>query len=135
MKTRALIALWTVCLLAVSSPLASETDKKTTIHLPSPATDADFVPASEAKIELGKMLFFDKILSGNRNISCATCHHALTDTGDGLSLSLGEGAAGLGMTRHPGDEVTGVRERVPRNAPHLFNLSGIQCFCGYCYVT
>jgi len=72
------------------------------------------------------MLFFDKILSGNRNISCATCHHALTDTGDGLSLSLGEGATGLGLTRHPGDDITGVRERVPRNAPHLFNLGAVE---------
>ena len=48
-----------------------------------------------AKVLLGKMLFHDKALSGNRNISCATCHHALTDTGDALSLPLGEGGRGL----------------------------------------
>jgi cytochrome c peroxidase len=74
------------------------------------------------KIELGRLLFFDKLLSGNRNISCATCHHSLTDTGDGLSLGVGEGGTGLGMTRDTGSLETAIHERVPRNAPPLFNL-------------
>ena len=35
-------------------------------QLPHPLTDADFhPPAGEAKIELGRLLFFDKILSGS----------------------------------------------------------------------
>ena len=75
-----------------------------------------------AKVELGRNLFFDKILSGNFNISCASCHHALTDTGDGLSLPVGEGAAGLGVTRDTGTGSDAVHERVPRNAPPVFNL-------------
>ena len=75
-----------------------------------------------AKVELGKKLFHDKILSGNLNTSCATCHHALTDTGDGLSLPVGEGGAGLGITRDTGSGADAVHERVPRNAPHVFNL-------------
>ena len=94
--------------------------------LPPASTDADFRSASAEQVELGKALFFDKILGGNRNISCATCHHALTDTGDGLSLPLGEGAQGLGVARQPGDTVTGVHERVPRNAPHVFNLGAYE---------
>ncbi len=75
-----------------------------------------------AKVELGRNLFFDKILSGNFNISCASCHHSLTDTGDGLSLPVGEGAAGLGVTRDTGTGSDAVHERVPRNAPAVFNL-------------
>ena len=75
-----------------------------------------------AKVELGAQLFFDKILSGNVNISCATCHHALTDTGDGLSLPVGEGGRGLGVTRDTGAGLDAVHERVPRNAPPVFNL-------------
>lgn len=75
-----------------------------------------------AKVLLGKMLFHDKALSGNRNISCATCHHALTDTGDGLSLPLGEGGRGLGVTRDAGRGAEAIHERVPRNAPPVFML-------------
>lgn len=87
-----------------------------------PLTDADFPATSPAKIELGRLLFFDKVLSGNRNISCATCHHPLAATGDGLSLSAGEGGLGLGMARAAGD----IPERVPRNAPPVFNLGAKQ---------
>jgi cytochrome c peroxidase len=85
------------------------------------AEDCDFYnngQPSPDKVELGRMLFFDKILSGNRNISCATCHHPLVHTGDGLSLSIGEGGKGLSVTRVPLD----IEGRVPRNAPALWNL-------------
>ena len=71
---------------------------------------------------LGRLLMFDKILSGNRNISCGTCHHSLTGTGDGLSLPVGEGGAGLGVTRLARHEGDSIGERVPRNAPPVFNL-------------
>ncbi len=73
-------------------------------------------------VELGKMLFFDKILSGNQNIACGTCHHAMTDTGDGLSLPVGEGASGLGVMRDTGVGDSAIHERVPRNSPPVFNL-------------
>ena len=65
---------------------------------------------------------FDKILSGNMNISCGTCHHSLADTGDGLSLSVGEGGEGLGVTRNVGSGGDLIHERVPRNAPPVWNL-------------
>lgn len=48
----------------------------------------DNVP-TEAKIELGRHLFYDKRLSGNQTYSCGTCHqqeHAFTD---GLAVALG----------------------------------------------
>ena len=92
---------------------------------PAVATDADFYDNGNpptAKVELGKVLFFDKVLSGNQNISCATCHHAITDTGDGLSLPVGEGGRGLGIVRDTGSGADQVHERVPRNAPPVFNL-------------
>ena len=70
-----------------------------------------------AKVALGRALFFDPILSGNKDISCATCHHPVLGTGDALALSFGTGGRGLG-----GDRVMGEgREFVPRNAPELFN--------------
>ncbi|MBK8262198.1 MAG: hypothetical protein IPK80_12790 [Nannocystis sp.] len=68
-------------------------------------------------VELGQLLAFDKILSGNENISCMTCHHPLLASDDDLHLSIGEGGVGLGVDRtHP----EGIF--IPRNAPHLFNL-------------
>lgn len=108
----------------VASPAYSGAAKKAR-HLPTPATDADYYDngaPSAKKVFLGAQLFYDKILSGNRNISCATCHHSLAGTGDGLALPIGEGGHGLGVTRDTGIGADAVHERVPRNAPHLFNL-------------
>src|SRR5919201_467866 len=72
---------------------------------------------SRAVVELGRSLFFDKILSGNRDVACATCHSPLTQANDGLSLAIGTGGIGQGSSR-----VLGVgRQFVPRNAPTLLN--------------
>ncbi|MGB5473508.1 MAG: cytochrome c peroxidase [Gammaproteobacteria bacterium] len=90
-----------------------------------PVNDADFYnngSPNAARVELGRNLFFDKILSGNLNTSCATCYHSLADTGDGLSLPVGEGGSGLGVTRDTGSNGDAIHERVPRNAPPVFNL-------------
>ena len=72
-------------------------------------------------VQLGRMLAFDKVLSGNKDISCMTCHLPGLATGDARSLSIGTGASGLGAARnHPG----GVF--IPRNAPAAFNLHAIE---------
>lgn len=79
-------------------------------HAPLPAY-------SDAKVELGRMLFFDKILSGNKDISCATCHHPALGSADALPLAIGVGGEGLGTERQMGKG----RERIPRNSPDIFN--------------
>lgn len=71
---------------------------------------------STQEIKLGKLLFFDKILSGNKNISCSSCHHPTLASGDALALPFGEGGKGLGRQRQQGDSNV-----VPRNAPDIFN--------------
>lgn len=48
-------------------------------------------PMTTAKVELGKMLFFDPRLSGNNHWACATCHNPALAFGDGLPTSLGFG--------------------------------------------
>jgi cytochrome c peroxidase len=70
-----------------------------------------------ALVELGRALAFDKILSGNKDIACMTCHLPSFATGDGRSLSIGQGATGLGPTR-----VDPHGAFIPRNAPPAFNL-------------
>jgi cytochrome c peroxidase len=41
-------------------------------ELPPPVTDDLFPPVDAAEVDLGRLLFWDPILSGNRNISCGT---------------------------------------------------------------
>ena len=71
-----------------------------------------------ALVDLGQALFFDKVLSGNRDVSCATCHSPLTSSGDGLSLAIGTGGV-AGPTRTLGKG----RQFTPRNVPSLFNVA------------
>ncbi|MCF6444039.1 cytochrome-c peroxidase [Nereida sp. MMG025] len=84
-------------------------------------TDADFAPVNMDAARLGQLLFYDPILSGNRNISCATCHHPKHATSDGLSLGIGEGGIGLGPDRII-DPTNPPEQRIPRHSPALFNL-------------
>lgn len=83
-----------------------------------PITLDDFVDSDPAQARIGQLLFYDKILSGNRNISCGTCHHHDHAGGDGLSLGIGEGGIGVGPDRIAID----IRKRIPRNAPSLWNI-------------
>ncbi|MEM1374107.1 MAG: cytochrome c peroxidase [Pseudomonadota bacterium] len=82
----------------------------------------DFLPFDEDQAKIGQLLFYDKILSGNMNISCGTCHHHSLHGGDGLSLGIGEGGVGLGPERTAGTGSDRIKKRVPRSAPTLWNL-------------
>ncbi|MBU2982465.1 cytochrome-c peroxidase [Lentibacter algarum] len=99
--------------LQATLSLAAETLK--------PVTHSDFPTFSEELVMLGRDLFHDPILSGNRNISCASCHHAWLGSADAVALSVGEGGAGLGTRRH-GTPASPAEKHVPRNAPAIFNL-------------
>ncbi|MCB0164879.1 MAG: hypothetical protein KDI79_11675 [Anaerolineae bacterium] len=71
-----------------------------------------------ARVTLGQALFFDKELSGNRDVACSTCHLPLQHTSDGLSVSIGVGGLdGVGPQRHNAPD----RMLHPRNSPDLFN--------------
>jgi cytochrome c peroxidase len=108
---------WSAALFLLASPALAE--------LPEPVRDADYGALNPAEARLGWLLFYDPILSGNRNIACATCHHPRFATSDGLPLGLGEGATGLGPERHIGTE--NIPElRIPRNSPAIFNLGALE---------
>ncbi len=105
--------------LAGSNELAAEVRRLTAgrgiIPLVRPAQ------VRPALVQLGQALAFDKILSGNRDIACMTCHMPRLATGDSRSLSIGQGATGLGGERsHPQSTF------IPRNAPPLFNMFALQ---------
>ncbi|MFQ3611871.1 MAG: parallel beta-helix domain-containing protein, partial [Fimbriimonadales bacterium] len=71
-------------------------------------------PTTPEKVELGRLLFFDPILSDDNTLSCAHCHHPNLGFSDGLPRSLGRGAKGAGPERTGGIELT-------RGAPSLWN--------------
>lgn len=68
------------------------------------APEAFSRPVSRARLELGRDLFFDPILSADRSVSCATCHQP--EHGFASPEPLPPGAAG---------------KRALRNAPSLYN--------------
>ena len=108
-----------VCALSIAFPMSSFASATP----PAPIDDADYrTPASPEKIELGRMLFFDKIISGNKNISCASCHHPLLATGTGVSLTVGEGGDGLGRHRDTGAGNDAIHVRTPRDSAPIFNF-------------
>ena len=87
-----------------------------------------------ALVALGQQLFFDPVLSGDQNISCATCHHPALAMGDGRALPIGTGGAGLGPQREFVETVSLGAEAdnltvnnpfigafVPRNSPTVIN--------------
>ncbi|MEZ4607434.1 MAG: cytochrome c peroxidase [Deinococcales bacterium] len=71
--------------------------------------------ASPQSIELGRLLFFDPILSANNDMSCASCHHPDLGFGDGLKTAQGAGASGTGLERSGGTSLN-------RNSPSLWNV-------------
>lgn len=108
--------IW-ACALVLASGLSARAEL-----LPFPVTDDMFPPVEYGEAVLGQSLFYDPILSGNRNIACATCHHPAMGTADAVPLAIGEGGVGLGTARRV-DPAHPPAERIPRNAPALFNLA------------
>lgn len=81
----------------------------------NPDNDQELISQSE----LGRLLFYDPILSGGRDIACATCHHPDFGYADGRALSIGVDGQGLGPNRqHLSAEQFGF---VKRNSPTIIN--------------
>ena len=86
-------------------------------------------PSTSEKIELGRLLFWDPVISGEKDVACATCHHPEFGYGDGLDLPIGVRGEGLGESRMQG---VGI-DRVPRNAPTILNTAynGLKAYDTY----
>jgi len=85
--------------------------------LPMEAEDPNGGRMSRDREELGRLLFYDPILSGENDVSCATCHHPDFGYSDGRDLPSGSGARGLGPSRTEGYELVG------RNSPTVINTA------------
>ncbi|MEP6748485.1 MAG: cytochrome-c peroxidase [Bacteroidota bacterium] len=78
------------------------------------------LPAPE-KTELGRLLFYDPVLSGGRDVACATCHHPEYGYAESLDLSVGVNGKGFGEQR-----AFKQPNNIPfakRNAPSLLNVA------------
>src|SRR5579864_3179096 len=65
-------------------------------------------PYSESKSKLGRMLFFDPILSGSQVRSCSSCHNPALSWGDGQARAIGE-----------------KQTRLPLRSPTLLNVAWV----------
>jgi cytochrome c peroxidase len=86
--------------------------------LPAMVHPADNAPDS-ARIELGRLLFFDPIQSGGKDVACATCHLPRFAFTDGRELPAGPSGIGFGPDRVLTDP-TMVDEA--RNSPTIINV-------------
>ena len=105
MEASARISMWlaVACVLACGdtskgAPERASTEPPTPLAVPIPdrlvpmPIPADN-PLTVQGVELGRYLFYDVILSGDNNLSCASCHvqeHSFTD---GKKVSVGAGGA------------------------------------------
>ena len=78
-------------------------------------------PPNTAAVQLGRLLFWDPILSGGNDTACATCHHPDFAYADGRDLSRGTGSVGLGPKRV--DLSKGQVPVVKRNSPTILNVA------------
>ncbi|NIG55509.1 cytochrome-c peroxidase [Chitinophaga sp. Cy-1792] len=79
---------------------------------PLPTVDTSYFRIiAQPKVNLGKLLFFDPILSSSNQISCSSCHDPHLSWGDGRRVSLGT------------DHLEGTR-----NTPSLLNVAQRKSF-------
>ena len=78
--------LFVLSVMNLSAPaLAGRADYQRPDIQPPPANNQ----STEARVALGRVLFFDPRLSGSNWISCATCHHPAVGWADGLATGIG----------------------------------------------
>ncbi|WP_090374368.1 cytochrome-c peroxidase [Dyadobacter sp. SG02] len=67
--------------------------------LPLKASDPADNPSTPGKVALGRLLFFDPVLSGNKDVACATCHQPEFNYAEFLETSIGVNGVGRGQNR------------------------------------
>ena len=102
--------LLAACASPSPTPEPAEVATIAPISLPTPPSDWPPIlvpsdnPITPAKVELGRQLFYDPVLSTSEAMSCATCHHPDMGFSNGQTVS----------TPRPGAP--------PRNVPALWNV-------------
>ncbi len=110
-------ALILMKLVGLSCPLLAQTDLD--LELLNNAKRfritslAKLVPKDPALFAAGEILFSSKLLSGNRNVSCESCHQLDYAGTENLLLSIGQGRSETGQAKGA---------VLKRHSPALFNV-------------
>src|SRR6185503_2141908 len=135
-----LIGCLTAILAAVSGSTTAAQARLAALPVALPAPPDN--PTTPERVALGRLLFWDPILSGQKDVACATCHHPAFGYSDGLDLSIGTHGVGRGPARafppdHPARPVkrnsqtvlnvafnglTPVGNAIPARAPMFWDL-------------
>jgi cytochrome c peroxidase len=89
--------------------------------LPQSPTAPAGNPTTPAKVSLGRLLFWDPVLSGPKDVACATCHHPEFGYAENRDVSVGVGGTGLGHRRRPARGST--IPLVKRNSQTILNVA------------
>lgn len=82
---------------------------------PAMATRPDN-PTTPERVALGRLLYFDAVLSGGNDVACATCHHPDLGFADGRAFAMGRDGQGIGPARVGG-------AATDRGAPTVWNAA------------
>lgn len=107
-----------VCTITLGARQNTE-DFSAFVPLPREVVSPADNPTTPEKVELGRLLFWDPILSGAGDIACATCHHPDHAYTDGRDLPIGTGGRGLGPKR----TFHGKAPIVKRNSQTILNVA------------
>ena len=119
--TRVSPAITVVTVLAATAWAAAPARTQSIIgSLPFEVVSPADNPATPEKAALGRLLFWDPILSGGKDVACASCHHPDFGYTDSRDLAIGAHGLGLGVTRR--FDVPDARPLVKRNTPTLLNV-------------
>ena len=98
-------------IVAIGTIQTLEVRQRVLASLPEEAQAVD-----DKQAELGRLLFWDPILSGDSDVACATCHLPEAGYSDNQHQAIGVGGVGRAE-----DRTAGSIGRVPRNSQTVLN--------------
>ncbi len=120
-KRSALILRGLTTVFLLLYPAVESLSQDTLSALPQAVKAPPDDPLSSEKAALGKLLFWDPILSGRKDVACASCHHPRFGYADNRDVSIGVNGVGLGEDRRfaSPNEIPFVK----RNSQTLLNVA------------
>src|SRR5207237_7170154 len=88
-RRSAVIRKWVAAVFLLLYPATEGQTQDIVAALPQSVKAPQDNPLTADKAALGKLLFWDPILSGNKDVACASCHHPRYSYADPRDLSIG----------------------------------------------